>query len=97
MAIMKPRSGVHVPLWPGIWALYHGHRSHLWRRPVIFRMPAVESKMARDVVMGRQICLLNGTGSNQSASRVREQLIITGSETWLQNPGQIERYLALDL
>ena len=61
-------------------------------------MPAVESKKARDVVMGRQICLLHGTGSNQSASRVRErQLIVTGSETRLRNPGQIERYLALDL
>lgn len=63
VALMKPGLGVHLLLWPVIWAVCHGHSNHLWHQPVILHMSAVSQKKQEMWVTGRQSFLLHVTGS----------------------------------
>lgn len=99
VALMKPGLGVHLPLWPMIWAVCHGHSNHLWHQPVILHMSAVSQKRKRCGWRAGRASSCTSWGVLESASHARrwQSRVFTGFETRFPNPGWVERYLTLAL
>ena len=89
VALMEPGLGVHLPLWPAIWAVYHGHSNP----PGISQS---SSKCLPWVKRGKRCGWRAGRASSctsrgvlESASHVRgwQSRVFTGFKTRFPNPG----------